>query len=99
MTYHFHDNWGVRPKNAKIHHSNCSFCNCGKATYEPKENASNGTWHGPFATLHAAHGALRRRRLAPALRLPPWVGSCSWGVSCKSRSSRSGSTVSQLPAA
>ena len=59
MTYHVYENWTVDPKKAKIHFSNCSFCNYGEGTDKPKENGRNGTWHGPFDTFHAAQEAAR----------------------------------------
>lgn len=60
MTYHFYENWTVRPEKAKIHFSNCSFCNCGEGVGKPKEDGLHGTWHGPFATLQEACDAARR---------------------------------------
>ena len=60
MTYHFYENWRVRPKKAKIHFSNCGSCNYGKGTNKPKEAGKNGRWHGPFATFEEAQEAARR---------------------------------------
>lgn len=60
MTYHFYENWTVRPEKAKIHFSNCGFCNYGRGTNKPKEDGLHGTWHGAFATFEEAYGAARR---------------------------------------
>jgi hypothetical protein len=60
MTYHFYENWTVRPKKAKIHFSGCSFCNYGLGTDKPKEDGVRGVWHGPFATFEEARSAARR---------------------------------------
>ena len=57
MTYHFYENWTVRPEKAKIHFSKCSFCNYGEGTDKPKEGGLHGIWHGPFATFQEAHDA------------------------------------------
>lgn len=51
MTYHVYENWTVHK--AKIHLSDCSFCNNGKGIH-PDAGTSNGRWLGPFATLDAA---------------------------------------------
>ena len=60
MTYHFYENWQVRPKKAKIHLSDCRWCNYGTGTKKPKVDKRNGTWHGPFATFPGACDAARR---------------------------------------
>jgi len=60
MTYHFYENWTVRPEKAKIHFSECGFCNCRTGTDKPKKDRRNGTWHGAFATFQEAHDAARR---------------------------------------
>ena len=60
MTYHFYENWQVRPKKARIHSSSCSFCNGGDGVDKPKEDGLHGRWHGPFATFKEAHDAARR---------------------------------------
>ena len=60
MTYHFYENWTVRPQKAKIHFSDCSFSNYGTGTDKPKDDGKNGTWHGPFATFQDAYDAALR---------------------------------------
>jgi len=60
MTYHFYENWRVRPEKAKIDYCDCSFCNDGEGTDKVKEDGRNGTWHGPFDTFEEAHEAARR---------------------------------------
>lgn len=51
VTYHVYENWTVHK--AKVHFSDCSFCNNGKGIH-PDAGSYNGRWHGPFATLHEA---------------------------------------------
>lgn len=51
MTYHVYENWTVHK--ARVHFSDCSFCNDGKGIH-PDAGPSNGRWHGPFATLGEA---------------------------------------------
>ena len=60
MTYHFYENWQVHPKKARIHFSDCSFCNYGLGTNKLKEYGLHGLWHGPFATFQEALSAARR---------------------------------------
>jgi len=55
MTYHVYENWTVHK--ARVHFSDCSFCNHGKGIH-PDAGPNNGRWHGPFATLdEALHAA------------------------------------------
>lgn len=51
MTYHIYENWTVHK--AKVHFSDCSFCNNGKGIH-PNAGPNNGRWLGPFATLDEA---------------------------------------------
>jgi hypothetical protein len=66
MTYHFYDNWQVRPKKAKIHFSDCPWCNYGQGANKPQDEGLHGRWHGPFATFEQAHDAARRTRNTPS---------------------------------
>jgi len=55
MTYHVYENWTVHK--AKVHFSDCSFCNNGKGIH-PDAGTNNGRWLGPFPTLdEALHAA------------------------------------------
>lgn len=51
MTYHVYQNWTVHK--AKVHFSDCSFCNNAKGIH-PDAGPNNGRWLGPFATLYEA---------------------------------------------
>ena len=51
MTYHVYENWTVHE--AKVHFSDCPFCNNGKGIH-PNAGSNNGRWLGPFATLDEA---------------------------------------------
>ena len=53
MTYHVYENWTAEDK-AKIHFSDCSFCNNGEGTDKPKVPGEHGEWHGAFDTFQEA---------------------------------------------
>ncbi len=53
MSYHVYENWQAGEHKAKIHYSNCSFCNNG-AGIHPGSSNDNGQWHGPFNTMQQA---------------------------------------------
>ena len=66
MTYHVYENWTVRPKKARIHFSNCRYCNDGKGTNKPKKEGRNGRWLGPFDTFQEAQEAALRTGNKPS---------------------------------
>lgn len=52
-TYWVYENWTVRPKKAKVHIGQCSFCNEGRGTDRGARHR-NGDWHGPLNSLRDA---------------------------------------------
>ena len=59
MTYHVYENF--KENKAKIHFSNCPYCNNGKGTHRTVET-ENGQWLGPFQTFQEARRAAERTR-------------------------------------
>jgi hypothetical protein len=59
VTYWTYANWVAHGHGATVHRGDCGHCNNGAATHGGGETASGG-WHGPFASVDDARGALRR---------------------------------------
>ena len=50
MSYHIYENWVAHGHSARVHLSECPFCNDGKGIH-PNVSDDNGRWHWPFKTL------------------------------------------------
>ena len=53
MTYYVYENWQAEGHKARVHFSDCSFCNEGRGIH-PGASEENGRWHGPFPALSEA---------------------------------------------
>ena len=60
MTYHIYENWRAQGHYMKIHQSDCGSCKNGHGVH-PDAGVQNGTWHGPFHSLHDAESEARAK--------------------------------------
>lgn len=59
MTYHVYENWVAEGHKARIHRSDCGYCNNGRG-FHPGASSRNGRWHGAFLSLSEAKEAATR---------------------------------------
>lgn len=59
LTFHVYVNWGVPGGLARVHFSDCPYCNAGRGIH-PRAIRRTSRWHGPFESYNQAYDAARQ---------------------------------------